>query len=74
VPSEREDQRDGYRHQGDRRDDEGEDGPHPHEATDLLAASASRPVLIVPKTATSGRLGRFCPSLSSGGTPLAEAS
>jgi hypothetical protein len=39
-----------------------------------LAASASRPVLIVPKTATGGRLGRFCPSPSSGGTPLAEAS
>lgn len=38
-----------------------------------LAACGSRPVLIVPETATSGRLRRFCPFVRSGPI-LAEAS
>ena len=39
-----------------------------------LAGSASRPVLIVPETAASGRLGRFSPSLGATRPALAEAS
>lgn len=39
-----------------------------------LAGSASRPVLLVPETATSGRLARFSPSLGAARPDLAEAS